>query len=181
MTQSDEIGALAQAVGEEIKTVRGEIAAGGVTLQGELDALSDVVATKAAAADLTAAVGSIDDLSDVVATKANSTDVTASLAGKANSSDLDNVFNIATAAVPKTTTVAGKALTGNITLAKADVGLNNVDNTSDTNKPVSTAQQTALDGKVNGLNGLTGIWRGTTAQYNAIATKDPNVYYVVLP
>jgi hypothetical protein len=43
--------------------------------------------------------------------------------------------------------VAGK--TGNVTLAKADVGLSNVDNTSDANKPVSTAQQTALDLKAN--------------------------------
>jgi hypothetical protein len=33
------------------------------------------------------------------------------------------------------------------TLNKAAVGLGNVDNTSDTNKPVSTATQTALDGK----------------------------------
>lgn len=32
-------------------------------------------------------------------------------------------------------------------LVKADVGLGNVDNTSDANKPVSTAQQTALDAK----------------------------------
>ena len=32
--------------------------------------------------------------------------------------------------------------------SKSDVGLGNVDNTSDANKPVSTAQQTALDGKV---------------------------------
>ena len=32
-------------------------------------------------------------------------------------------------------------------VTKADVGLANVDNTSDINKPVSTAQQTALDGK----------------------------------
>ena len=49
------------------------------------------------------------------------------------------------------TSVASK--TGAVTLAKADVGLANVDNTSDTNKPVSTAQQTALDGKVNVING----------------------------
>lgn len=42
--------------------------------------------------------------------------------------------------------VAGK--TGAVTLAKGDVGLSNVDNTSDSGKPVSTAQQTALDGKV---------------------------------
>ncbi len=41
--------------------------------------------------------------------------------------------------------VAGK--TGAITLAKGDVGLGNVDNTSDANKPISTATQTALDGK----------------------------------
>lgn len=41
--------------------------------------------------------------------------------------------------------VAGK--TGSVTLAKADVGLGNVDNTSDASKPISTATQTALDGK----------------------------------
>lgn len=34
-------------------------------------------------------------------------------------------------------------------LVKGDVGLGNVDNTSDANKPVSTAQQTALDAKVD--------------------------------
>jgi hypothetical protein len=39
--------------------------------------------------------------------------------------------------------VAGK--TGAVVLAKADVGLGNVDNTSDLNKPISTATQTALD------------------------------------
>lgn len=49
------------------------------------------------------------------------------------------------------TSVAGKV--GTVTLAKADIGLANVDNTSDANKPVSTAQQAALDGKVNVANG----------------------------
>lgn len=34
-------------------------------------------------------------------------------------------------------------------IAKADVGLGNVDNTSDTNKPVSSAQQTALNLKAD--------------------------------
>lgn len=34
-------------------------------------------------------------------------------------------------------------------VTKAQVGLGNVDNTSDVNKPVSTAQQTALDAKLN--------------------------------
>lgn len=41
--------------------------------------------------------------------------------------------------------VAG--MTGAVTLAKGDVGLDNVDNTSDADKPVSTAQKTALDAK----------------------------------
>jgi hypothetical protein len=35
-----------------------------------------------------------------------------------------------------------------LALVKGDVGLGNVDNTSDANKPVSTAQQTAIDAKV---------------------------------
>jgi hypothetical protein len=43
--------------------------------------------------------------------------------------------------------VAGK--TGDVTLVKGDVGLGNVDNTSDANKPVSTATQTALNLKAN--------------------------------
>lgn len=34
-------------------------------------------------------------------------------------------------------------------ITKATIGLGNVDNTSDANKPVSTAQQTALDGKTD--------------------------------
>ena len=45
------------------------------------------------------------------------------------------------------------------TLDKTAVGLANVDNTSDANKPVSTATQTALNGKQNTIT------TGTTAQY----------------
>ena len=43
--------------------------------------------------------------------------------------------------------VAGK--TGNVVLSKADVGLGSVDNTSDIDKPISTAVQTALDNKAD--------------------------------
>lgn len=38
-------------------------------------------------------------------------------------------------------------------VTKAQVGLGNVDNTSDANKPVSTAQQNALNGKVDKVSG----------------------------
>lgn len=51
------------------------------------------------------------------------------------------------AQVNTVTSVAGK--TGVVTLQKSDVGLGNVDNTSDLNKPISTATQTALNGKVD--------------------------------
>ena len=39
--------------------------------------------------------------------------------------------------------------TGNVNLTKGNIGLGNVDNTSDVNKPVSTATQTALNSKAN--------------------------------
>lgn len=51
-------------------------------------------------------------------------------------------------AVPETRTVNGHPLSENVTVTKSDVGLNNVDNTSDANKPVSTAQQAAIDAAV---------------------------------
>lgn len=51
------------------------------------------------------------------------------------------------------TSVAGK--TGVVSLVKADVGLGNVDNTSDANKPISTATQTALNSKVDATSAQT--------------------------
>lgn len=47
--------------------------------------------------------------------------------------------------VPDTRTVNGHALTSDVTVSKSDVGLSNADNTSDINKPISTATQTQLD------------------------------------
>jgi hypothetical protein len=46
-------------------------------------------------------------------------------------------------------TLTNKTITSPAGLVKADVGLANVDNTSDANKPISTATQTALDLKSN--------------------------------
>ncbi|QJD52790.1 hypothetical protein SEA_UNPHAZED_46 [Microbacterium phage Unphazed] len=34
-------------------------------------------------------------------------------------------------------------------------------------------------GGVAGLNGVTGLWAGTQAQYDAIGVKNPNVVYVI--
>ena len=55
----------------------------------------------------------------------------------------------ASTGVPENVAVA--TLKTDLVLVKGDVGLTNVDNTSDVNKPVSTAQQAALDGKAVSL------------------------------
>lgn len=43
--------------------------------------------------------------------------------------------------------------TGQVSISKANIGLGNVDNTSDANKPISTTQKKALDGKVDKITG----------------------------
>ena len=59
------------------------------------------------------------------------------------------------------------------THTKGEVGLGNVDNTSDADKPVSTAQQAAIDGKEPVA------WLGTQAQYDALGSYDSDrTYYV---
>jgi hypothetical protein len=70
------------------------------------------------------------------------------------------------------------------TLDKAAVGLSNVDNTSDANKPVSTATQTALDGKIAKSTGTTynvyTLSALTQAEYDAIGTKDADTIYFII-
>ena len=73
-----------------------------------------------------------------------------------NSSSITNVVSneaLANAAaqiaafVPKTRTINGKPLSGNITIDKSNVSLNNVNNTADADKPVSTAFNNAISQK----------------------------------
>ena len=75
------------------------------------------------------------------------------------------------------TSVASK--TGDVTLVKGDVGLGNVDNTSDANKPVSTAQQTALDLKANLASPtLTGTPAAPTATVGTNTTQIATTAFV---
>lgn len=63
---------------------------------------------------------------------------------------------------------------GDIALVKGDVGLGNVDNTSDANKPVSTAQQTAIDAKVeNNLTASTTVAPSKDAVNTGLGLKVP--------
>ena len=104
--------------GGGVESVNGET---GVVLIGKIDV----------------GLGSVDNTSDL--DKPISTAVQGALNAKQNT--LVSGTNIRT--------VAGNSLlgSGNVVLTKSDVGLSNVDNTSDAAKPVSTATQSALDAK----------------------------------
>lgn len=74
--------------------------------------------------------------------------------------------------------VAGK--TGAVTLVKADVGLSAVDNTADAAKPVSTAQQTAINTRLEKTQNLADLANVATARtnlsvYSRAEIGDPDV------
>jgi len=79
-------------------------------------------------------LGNVDNTSD--ANKPVSTATAAAIAAVTSSASLSGAVDFSNA-----TSITG--------LTKTSVGLGNVDNTSDANKPVSTAQQTALNLKAN--------------------------------
>ena len=83
---------------------------------------------------------------------------------------VDNVKHYSASNPPPypVTSVAGK--TGAVTLAASDVGLGNVDNTSDANKPISNATQAALNGKQAKIT-ASGLLKGDGAGGVTTATK----------
>lgn len=108
-------------------------------------------------------LGLVDNTAD--ADKPVSTAVAAALTNKVDkaagkvlsdenytTADKDKVAGIqAGAQVNAVTSVSGRI--GAVTLTKEDVGLPNVDNTTDINKPISTATASALSGKVDKVSG----------------------------
>lgn len=81
-----------------------------------------------------------------------------------NTTDADKPVSTAQATAISDAKAAGTSAQANLTVhinnksnphgvTKSQVGLGNVDNTSDANKPVSTAQQTALNTKVDKVSG----------------------------
>jgi hypothetical protein len=87
----------------------------------------------------------------------------------ANPAVLANWIELLTPA-PPVQTVNG--YTGSITLAKSDVGLGNAENTSDANKPVSSATQTALNLKANAADVTTLLaTKANTASLATVATS----------
>lgn len=86
--------------------------------------------------------------------------------------DVTNEVFIKLDTVDQVVSVAGK--TGAVSLDKSDVGLANVDNTSDLNKPISTATQTALDLKVDDSQLATAATADSVAQRTSDGSLNVN-------
>lgn len=118
-------------------------------------------------------LGSVDNTADV--DKPVSTAQASALAGKQTSSaELTAIAAITPAANDLIQRKSGAwtnrtpvQVKADLGLAKADVGLGSVDNTSDAAKPVSTAQQTALDAKADLVGGVV-----PTSQIPALAITE---------
>lgn len=65
-----------------------------------------------------------------------------------------------------------------VELTKADVGLGNVDNTSDLDKPISAATQAALDNKANIDGAYEGLTAGNAEQLISSVTENDNTPYL---
>jgi hypothetical protein len=108
-------------------------------------------------------LGNVDNTSD--ANKPISAATQTALNLKANTSDLTSEISRATTAEALKAPLASPTFTGTVSgIDKTMVGLGNVDNTSDANKPVSTATQTALNLKANTSDLTSEISRATTAE-----------------
>lgn len=170
-----DIGGLGTAASKDTGTTSGTIPILGAN--GKLNtsvlpalAISDtfVVATEVAMLALTAEVGDI----------AIRTDLNKSFILKADgASTLANWQELLTP-TDAVTSVAGK--TGVVTLVKADVGLGNVDNTSDADKPISTATAAALAEKAPLASPtFTGTPKATTAAADTDTTQIATTAFVI--
>lgn len=92
-----------------------------------------------------------------------------------NGFELEELHNVAISSLSDNQVLkydAPNSLWKNETLVKGDVGLGSVDNISDLDKPVSTAQQIAIDAKVaNNLTASTTVAPSKTAVNTALALK----------
>lgn len=147
---------------------------GGPVVIADVTGLQTALDTKANLTH-THAISDVTSLQTALNAKADSSSVTTALGLKADTSALQTVAfsgsyadltNKPTIPTVPVTSVSGK--TGAVTLVKSDVGLSNVDNTSDNAKPVSTSQQTALNLKAD-VSSLATV--ATSGSYTDLANK----------
>ena len=125
----------------------------------DLTYFTDAASATAAIADLIdGAPAALDTLNELAAAINDDPNFFTTLATNLSNhqSDTTNIHGITDTSKLVTTdgtqTLTNKTITSPSGLVKADVGLGNVDNTSDANKPISDATQTALDLKAPKAN-----------------------------
>ena len=125
----------------------------------------------------------VDSATALVTIGAQPVDATlTAVAGVTTAADKLIYFTGVDAATSTTLSAFGRTLIddADATAAKVTLGLNNVDNTSDANKPVSTATQTALNLKANLASPtFTGTPLTTTPSVGDNSTKIASTAYVV--
>jgi hypothetical protein len=93
---------------------------------------------------------SVADIGDIVATAAELDLLSGLSSSTAELNHLVGVTSVIQTQIDEKASLAGAAFTGTVSgITKAMVGLGNVNNTADANKPISTSTQTALDGKLS--------------------------------
>jgi len=184
------LAAFAQPLNATLTALAGSaVGAFGKTLLGTADAAAaktalglSTVATSGNAADLTGTLSTAQlpalAINDTfpVASQAAMLALTAQRGDVAIRSDIKRSFILATEGASTlanwveitsggdVNSVAGK--TGTVSLVKGDVGLGNVDNTSDANKPVSTAQANADALNLKIASNLSDLQNASTARTN---------------
>jgi hypothetical protein len=98
---------------------------------------------------------SVADIGDIVATAAELDLLSGLSSSTAELNHLVGVTSVIQTQIDEKASLAGAAFTGTVSgITKAMVGLGNVNNTADANKPISTSTQTALDGKLSLSGGI---------------------------
>lgn len=146
---------------------------GGVKIGSGLSIDAGGVLSAAGATNIAQGVktGTTVPVTSSTGTGATLTAASATEAGVMTAADKVKLDGIAAGATVSTvTSVATK--TGAVTLVKADVGLGNVDNTTDAGKPVSTAQA-AADTAIGSAAATDATTKANAAQAAAIAASAP--------
>ena len=143
-------------------TVTSTMIANGTIVNADINASAAIDWTKLAVSSTVSAteLGYVDGVTSSIQTQLDGKQTIVSGVSDTEIGYLDGVTSAiqtqldAKSTATKTETLTNKTLTSPVIntptgITKSDVGLSNVDNTSDTNKPVSTATQTALNLKAN--------------------------------
>lgn len=167
-------------------TARGTLGLGTISTQasnsvsitgGSITGITDLAVADGGTGASTAA-NARTNLGVVIGTDVQAQDAELSaIAGLVSAADRVPYFTGSGTASLATFTAAGRTLAGaaDVTAQRTTLLINNTDNTSDANKPISTATQTALDLKLNILQAYGSIASAGTTDLGSVASQNVTV------